>query len=50
MSLEKETRERMVMVDFDLVSFGDGAIYHWVRNGETRPMVVSVFRTVAEKL
>ena len=49
-SLERETRERMVMVDFDPVSFGNGAIYHRVRNGEMRPTVVSVVGTVARKL
>ena len=46
---EESLRERL-MVDFVLASFGGGAIYHRVWNGETRLIVVSVYGLVAEKV
>ena len=38
------------MVIFIPASFGGGAIYHRVRNGDTRLTVVSVFGLVAGKI
>ena len=46
--LKRETRESL-MVDFVLMIFRDGDIYHRVRNGKTRLTVVSVAGMVAEK-